>query len=260
MTYVIYVVAAYTMTILCFRIPRIIRFIKKMQSENKLVVRFTTDEKFRINVTLFGSLIWNMAYAVFQLGLGLFHDTMWYCAFAAYYAILGVMRFFLFKHSKKYAPGEQLQMEFRRYRLCGILIAIMNLALAVIVGFIIYQNRTFVHHQITTITMATYTFITLTVAIVNVIKYQKHPSPVFSATKAINFAAALVSLLTLETTMLTTFRNEMDASSSGQMLLGLTGASVLLAILVMAITMIVKSTKQLKHLNTNIENGGSKND
>lgn len=255
-SYFIYAVVAYTVLALCFRTPRIIRFCRNIQNENKLVSRLTTDEYFRTNLTLFGSLVWNMAYAVFQLGLGLFHDTMWYCAFAAYYAILGIMRFFLFKHSKKYAPGEKIQMELRRYRFCGILLALMNLALMVIVGFMVAQHRTFVHHQITTITMATYTFTALTVAVVNLIKHRKHKSPVFSATKAINFAAAMVSILTLTTTMLTAFGDETTEISAPTML-GLTGAGVLLTILAMSIIMIVQATKRLKNINVN---GDNKND
>lgn len=246
-SYIAYGLSAYTVIALCIRIPRMIRFVKKVRNESLLISMLLSDESLRINLSLFGSLVWNMAYAIFQMGLGFMHETIWYHSFAAYYAILGIMRFFLFKYSKKNTPGEQVKVELKRYRLCGILLAVMNLALGVIVGFIVYQNRTFVHHQITTITIATYTFTTLTIAIVNVVKYHNHKSPVFSAAKAINFAAALVSLLTLETTMLNTFGDETTAVSA-QMLLGFTGSAVLVAILVMSIVMIVKATKKLKAL------------
>ena len=74
-----------------------------------------------------------------------------------------------------------------------------------IVFFMLYWNRTFSHHMITAIAMAAYTFTAFTVAIVNVIKYRKYNSPVFLASKVISFASACVSMLTLTSTLLTTF-------------------------------------------------------
>ena len=44
-------------------------------------------------------------------------------------------------------------------------IAIMNLALALIIFFMVYFNRTFEQHMITAIAMAAYTFTALTTAI-----------------------------------------------------------------------------------------------
>ena len=74
------------------------------------------------------------------------------------------------------------------------------------------RNRTFHHHEITTIALAAYTFTSLTFAIINTVKYRKYHSPVYSASKAISLASACVSLLTLESTMLTTFGNETEVS------------------------------------------------
>jgi ABC-type proline/glycine betaine transport system permease subunit len=114
------------------------------------------------------------------------------------------------------------------------------------VFFMVYWNRTFEHHMITAIAMAAYTFLSFTLAILNVIKYKKYQSPVFSAAKAISFASACVSMLTLTSTMLTTFQDgSMDASTQ-KLMLGCVGAAVVAIVTYIAIYMIVHSTKKLK--------------
>ena len=97
----------------------------------------------------------------------------------------------------------------------------MNLALALIIFFMVYWNRTFNHHEITTIAMAAYTFTALTMAIINIIKYKKYNSPVYSASKAISLASACVSMLTLESTMLTTFGDGTMDLTARRMMLGI---------------------------------------
>ena len=145
--------------------------------------------------------------------------------------------------------------ELRKYRACGIVFLLMNLALALIIFFMVYWNRTFRHHMITAIAMAAYTFTALTTAIINVIKYRKYNSPVFSASKTLSLAAALVSMLTLESTMLTTFGDGTMTAIERKWMLGATGGVVSLLIVATAIYMIVVGTKKLKELKTEVNNG-----
>lgn len=48
----------------------------------------------------------------------------------------------------------------------------------------------------------------MTVSVIDLVKYRKYKYPVLSAAKAIRFAAALVSLLSLETAMLAQFGDD----------------------------------------------------
>ena len=242
-----YVLAAYTLTVWCFKIPRIISFFKSFKNENKYARLWLEDTRLRVNVTLYGSLVWNTAYALFQLWLGFYHHTFWYYSLAIYYLLLAVMRFFLVRHTRKYKPGERLRAELKKYRLCGWIFLIMNLALTVIIFFMIYWKRTFNHHEITTIAMAAYTFTTFTVAIINIIKYRKYNSPVYSASKAISLTAECVSMLTLESTMLTTW-GQNESPLFHLIMLASTGAAVSLFIVIMAIFMIVRGNRGLKNL------------
>ena len=254
-SYVSYVLAAYTLTVWCFKIPYLIKFFKTFKNENRYAIKWQEDTRLRVNVSLYGSLVWNALYGIFQLWLGFYHHTFWFYSLGAYYICLGVMRFFLVRHTTRYAPGEKMQTELKKYRLCGIVFLVMNLALALIIFFMVYWNRTFEHHMITAITMAAYTFTALTAAIINVIRYRKYNSPVFSASKAISLAAALVSMLTLESTMLTTFSDGTMTAAGQKWMLGATGGAISLLIVAAAIYMIAVGTKKLKLLKTEVENG-----
>jgi len=250
-----YVIAAYTLTVWCFKIPYLIRFFKTFKEENKYARRWQEDTRLRVNVSLYGSLAWCALYGLFQLWLGFYHHTFWFYSLGAYYICLGVMRFLLARHSSKYAPGEKMQTELIKYRACGWVFLLMNLALTLIIFFMVYFNRTFRHHMITAIAMAAYTFTALTTAIINVIKYRKYNSPVFSASKIISLTAALVSMLTLESTMLTTFGDGTMTATDQKWMLGATGGAISVLIVATAIYMIVVGTKKLKELKTEVENG-----
>lgn len=242
-----YLLAFYVLLVICFRVPRMIVFFKTLKHENKYIKKWFSDVRLRMNVSLYGSLVWNVAFAIFQLGLGFYHKSFWFYSMFAYYVMLGVMRFFLVKHTRKYEANEEKEIEIKKYIVSGYLLLAMNLALAVIVFFIVYFNKTFNHHMITTIAMAAYTFVTFTFAIINLVKYKKYKSPVYSAAKSITLIAGAVSMLTLETTMLTTFGTN-EGPLFNQIMLSCTGLAVIGFAITMAVIMIVKGNRSLKEL------------
>lgn len=246
-----YALSAYTLVIWCVRIPQLITAIKTLKKENEYIKTWVGDVRLRMNVSLYGSFIWNVAYAVFQLCLGLYHSSFWYYSMAAYYIFLAAMRFHLSRHTRKYETGEKLREEFVRYRNCGIVFLVMNLALSLLIFFMVYWNRTFIHHEITTIAMATYTFTTFILAIINLVKYRKYNSPVYSASKIISLVAACVSMLTLTSTMLTTF-GEADGILFRKTMLGALGSVISLFTITIAIYMIIRANRSLKQLGFNI--------
>ncbi len=245
--YLSYVLAAYTLTIWCARIPHLISAVRRFREHNRFAVRWREDVRLRVNVSLYCSLIWNVAYAVLHLCLGFYHASFWYGSLAVYYLFLGMMRFFLSGHTRRHRAGERMRDELNKYRACGWMFLFVNLALTGMIFFMVYWNRSFVHHEVTTIAMAAYTFTTLTLSIINMFKYRRYNSPVYSATRAINLAAAAVSMLTLTSTMLTTFGTGEELLFR-RLMLAIIGSAVSGLIITMAIYMIVTATKKLKQL------------
>lgn len=243
-----YVLAFYTLTVWCIRIPTIIRWLKSIRTDNKYIQTWLNDPILRIKVSLTGNVLWNGAYAVLQLGLGIYHSSSWFYSLAAYYLLLAIMRFFLVRYSFCHRLGEKMRPELAKYRACGWVLLLMNLTLSAIMLYMIREQRFVRHHEITTIAMATYTFTTLTVAIINVIRYRRYNSPAMSASRAVSLAAACMSMLTLENTMLATFGGDGMTPEIQTLFLGLSGGAISIFIIAMAIYMIVQANRKIKYM------------
>ena len=86
-------------------------------------------------------------------------------------------------------------------------------------------------------------------AVINVVRYRKYHSPVMSAAKAINLAAALVSMLSLETAMLSQFDDGSTGPYFRQIMIGFSGGAVCASVVGMGVYMLIQSTTQLRKEN-----------
>lgn len=206
-----------------------------------VVKRFAEDVRFRTGVFLRQGLLVNLLYIAVKLTAGIYYRSWWFVTLAAYYALLAVTRFLLLWRWGGIGP----EMELRRCRLCGAALLLMNAALAGMVVLMVRQNQGYDYPGMLIYAMAAYSFYAGTVAAVNVIKFRRHGSPVLFAAKAINLAAALVSILALETAMIAQFGDQNDALFRRTMTAA-TGGGVCAIVLGMAVFMIAWSTKRLR--------------
>ena len=140
-----YALSAYTLTIWCVRIPNIIKFVKTFRNENKYARIWFGDTRLRVNASLLFSTLWNAGYGAFQLELGVYHRSAWFYSLAGYYICLALMRFFLVRHSVKNHPGEKMREELRKYRTCGWIFLLMNLALSVMMFYMVAKDLSLIH-------------------------------------------------------------------------------------------------------------------
>lgn len=243
-----YLLAFYTLVLWCVRMPAALRLFKSFRDGNRYIRTWRADLRLRINVTLSGSVVWNGAYAVLQLGIGLYHRSAWFMSMGVYYALLAGIRFSLVRYTLRHVPGEEPEKELRRYRACGWAFLMMNLALTGMMLYMLRDGRTMRHHEITTIAMAAYTFTSLVMAVVNVFRYRRYNSPAMSAAKAVSLAAACVSMLTLENVMLGTFSGAGMEAQTKTLFLALGGGVVYGFIIVMAMYMIVQANRRLRDM------------
>lgn len=241
-----YVLAFYTLTIWCIRVPSIIRHLQKIANESTAIQRLRTDLRLRTNVTLVCQVLWNSVYSTIQLALGIHHQSPWFYSLSAYYAALAFMRLFLVQHTLRYQPGEKRRQELLLYLACGWIFLLVNLALSGMLLYMIRENYTLRHNEITSIAMAAYTFTSMSFAIVNALRFRRYHSPAMSAAKTISLATACVSMLTLENTLLTTFSSADMAPQTKTLFLGLSGGAVSIFIIAMALYMLVLGHKKLK--------------
>lgn len=240
-----YVLSFYALMLIFLRVPNIIGFVQRFRKENKYLVRYTSDVRLRINLSLQMAFVFNVIYALFQLCLGFWHHSVWFYSMAVYYLLLAGMRLMLVKYTRIHKPGQQKEIEWRKYRLCGAFLLLITFALAIFIIYFVWKIRVFRHHEITTIAMAAYTFASLAMAIRNAVRYKSYGSPAYSAAKAIVLVSAIVSVLTLENAMLTAFGQD-NSELFRQIMLGATGAAVICAVQGIAIYMIRNAGKNLK--------------
>lgn len=249
--YVIYVIAFYTITVLCifFRmvLPKRYRELKQKVYKHPMGNRYMTDIEFKNQVSLYCSLGVNLLYIGTNAWSAWFYRTVWFGILAAYYMILAVMRFLLVRYINKNKLGEKRLMELRRSRLCAVILTTINLVLPGAVLMILFQNRRFEYHGVLIYVMAMYTFYVTVTAIRDLIKYRKYNNPILSTSKVIKMAAALVSMLSLETAMFSQFGGEMSLRNQ-RIMIALTGAGISVTVIVMAVYIITHTTKEIKEM------------
>ena len=247
--YFVFVLAFYTLsvvTVFCVMIlPKQYGKIKAKVLANPLGNRYATDNVFRTKVSLNLSLGINLLYVAIHLLSWYLYQSWWFVCLAVYYGILSLMRFLLVRYVRLHDLGTNRYRELRRSLACSYIMLLLNFFLTGAVLMMLYQNRGFEYHGIMIYVMALYTFYMATHAIVNLVKYRSFESPVMSTAKWISLAAALVSMLNLETAMFAEFGADM-AKEDQRLMIILTGAGISIAVIVMAVHMIVRCTKEMK--------------
>lgn len=239
--YISYFVSAYTLTVVCARMPGIIKKIKMRLYDNKYANRYLTEKELRIRISLYGGLVLNSCFAVFKVVMGAMYQSKWLFAMAGYNMILSGMRFVLVYRDqtdrKKETDYEKRLDGLHSYKVCGWLMLLLNSAISVIVIMVVFHNQNISYPGFMIYAIAAFTFYCLTMAIINMVKYWHRHNPVFSAIKRIEMAKALVSIFTLQVAMITQF-----GAADGfdyRMANGATGFSVCVIITVMAILMLI---------------------
>lgn len=247
--YIVYILSAYTTIAVCIFwgkiIPKYYKSLKQKIYDHPLGNRYMTDIDFKEKTSLGVSLAINLAYSVFKLVTGVLYSSFWIGAVAVYYMILSLLRFILLRYMNSDKEKKGLLHEYKQSRLCGILLLILNLSLTGIVFQMVWQNRGYFYPGTLIFAAAAYTFYTVGSSMVDIIKCRKYKSPVLSAAKNIRFAAALVSLLSLETAMLVQFG---DDEAYRFLMTSLTGCAVCLIVLGTSIYMIIQANRSIKSL------------
>lgn len=264
-SYPAYILSAYAFIITITRIPGIIKSIQKGITQHPLtkkllgiplIGRFIREVSFRTEASLYQGLFINIVYIGIKLFSGIYYRSTWFIALSVYYIFLAAMRFSLLHYIRKVCHAKKDKAsEWRRYRLCGIILLFMNQALLGIIILVVYQNKGFEYPGLLIYAMAQYAFYAIITAVINVIKFRKYGSPIMSAAKVINLTAALVSMLSLETAMISQFGTE-DDTFFRQIMSACTGASVSAIVAGMAVYMIIRATKQLKREEDFFKQGG----
>ena len=248
---IIYVLAAVSMAAVCICLYRDLRkgLIEKlllMIKKTAFGARFLEDYTFRTILTTLPSFLVNVAYTVYNGVIGIMNQSAWFITMAVYYSLLGIMRYRAVNAERKISrmedPKQIKKKELSIIRTDGILLLVLNLTLSGVVLLTIAKGTAKTHTEIMVISIAAYTFYKITKAVINMIKVRKMQSPILITIRNIGVADALVSMLTLQSTMLTSFQktNSIDANRMN----GITGLAVCILIALLGASMIYYASKR----------------
>ena len=207
------------------------------------VERIKGDIQFRIKLFLCLSIIFNFAYSIFLFVVSRIDVSRWFFVMSIYYALLSVTRLFIYFGIN---PQKSDIYKAKTMRNSGWFLLLINLVVSTMMFILVLGNRQVKYHEITVISLATYTFTTLTVAIINSIRYYKKEGQIYFCVKVISLVSASVSLVTLTNTMLSTFGQDNDLLKS--IILPILCVAVSIFIILTAILMIVKANSRLRVL------------
>lgn len=257
--YLVYILSAYALVITVTGIGKIVKCLKTGIRQNPVVRwllempvigRILRENVFRTRVILYPGLIINIVYVGIKLYSGIYYQSAWFVSLAVYYFALALMRFSLLWPGRRRTNESKQKVELEKYRLCGGILFLLNLAMSGMVILAVTKNAGFTYSGMLIYLMAMYTFYSVITAVINIIKYRKYGRPVLSAAKVISFTTALVSLFSLETAMLSQFSTK-DQMAFRKIMTACTGGAVCLIVVSLALYMIVSSTKKLKCIQTN---------
>lgn len=214
--------------------------------KNAFGAHFLEDYRFRTVLTTMPSFVINVAYTIYNGVIGVMNQSAWFITMAVYYSLLGIMRYCAVHTERKISRMEDQKLirkkEMAVIKTDGILLLLLNLALSGVVLLTIAKGRAKAYSEIIAISIAAYTFYKITMAVINMVKVRKMQSPILITIRNIGVADALVSMLTLQMTMLVSFQGT-DGLNADRMN-GITGLAVCLLISALGISMIYYAFKE----------------
>lgn len=162
------------------------------------IAKRNTDYDFKTVVSAAGSLAVTMVFAVYNGYLGIYYSSVWYGTICVYYIVLSLLRGLIVRH----LHNRQEKSRAKVYIMASVLLMILNISLIVPVSLMVIQQKPVHMTLIPAITMAAYTTYKITMAAVNLKRRRKSSDNLIRLLRTINFIDALVSILTLQNTLI----------------------------------------------------------
>lgn len=245
--YVVYVMSAYCLAILAVQVPKLFKKVK-IAVKHKIAgsefgSRYLTDLAFRGNINIYQGMFANFAYVIFRIVVGVRYASVWFASMAVYYLVLGSIRLFLLRSYRRDAAGQKFC-----YRLTAWFLFLLNIPMGGMILLMVVENNAYTYSGCVIYISAMYTFYTMIMSVVNLVRYRRLGSPVLLAAKSLNFIAALMSVLGLQTAMIAEFSAEDD--SFRRLMNTVTGTAVWALVIATAVYMLIRSRNMKCEVNS----------
>ena len=245
LAYVSYLLSTYALIIFCIWFYKMCEFSNNTIKKSKHYELYKKHELLITKYSLAFATLLHFIYGIFKLVTGIYYMSWWFITFAVYYLILCLMKLSIVKDIKN-EVGKNLIKEYKKLRLTGIILLLLNLILTGMIVLIIRQNQEITYAGFIIYIVAMYDFYLIISAVINVIKYKKNKSPLLASSKCINLTVAMISMISLEVAMVSEFGT--NDSEFKMIMTSIMGFIVCIINTSMSIYMIVKSNKKLKSM------------
>ncbi len=213
---------------------------------HELLKRWKADFDFKTILSAMGSLFITTVFALYNGFLGVYHSSLWNGAICLYYLILVLLRGFIILAERSLARLENPNP--RRslvYRLSSLLLLFLNISLIVPVTMMVKLQKPVHLTLIPAIAMAAYTTYKITMSSINLKRRKKSADSLVKLLRAINFIDALVSVLTLQNTLIMVTTPGGDAGMIP--FTSLSSALILIGILCLSVFTVVQGFSAAKN-------------
>lgn len=238
---VIYGMSAYCLVLWVLPLPGLFRRVRacfmNRLTGTALGRKYAGDLAFRGSVSICQGMVVNFLYVGFRIFVGIRYASVWMLTIAAYHFLLGIMRLSLLLSYR----SRTVQSELRCYRRTAWLLFLLNIPMGGMMTLMVLTDSGYSYPGYVIYLSALYTFYTIILSVINLVRFRRLGSPILSVAKVLNFVAALMSLLGLQTAMISRFSTRGEGFRSAMN--AMTGGSVWLAVILLAVMMLLHSRR-----------------
>ena len=176
-----------------------------MERARVLLARWRADYNFK---TLFNSgcsLLISAGFALVNGFLGVRSQSLWHGSICVYYLLLAVIRISILWTERRLTSMDEEAARpaaRRTFRITSAVLLVLNLALVTPVSLMVLMLRPVTMGLIPAITVAAYTVFKITMAAINLKRKNRSGDILVRELRTINFIDAIVSILTLQNTLI----------------------------------------------------------
>ena len=218
-----------------------------MSRKQDLFEKWKRDRDLRVFVSALGSTGVTLLFALCNGWLGLRHGSLWHGSICVYYIILTALRAMLTAAEPR--AGKKPEPERFRERRCAFasaLLLLLNVSLVVPAALMVRLQKPVELSLIPAIAMAAYTTYKVVMASVHLKRSRKSANSLVRLLRSIGFIDALVSILTLQNTLIMV--NSPGTAGGMRTLTALTSGAVLLVNLALTLAALLRSLRRLGEL------------
>ena len=173
------------------------------------VDKWKTDYDFKTITTAFGSLVVTIVFAFYNGFLGIRYSSLWYGGICVYYILLSVLRGLIILYERKSRTRANRK---KIHLIASIVLLILNIALILPLAIMVVHQKPVNLSFVAAIAMAAYTTYKVIMASINLKRRKKTSNILVKLLRSISFIDALVSVITLQNTLIMVMSNGPDHS------------------------------------------------